>query len=103
MAPMSRVCFSTGVLADLAEGVRMADGREAGGVGGAGKVGCAGVAGGGRADEADEADWAYTCFLAASTPRRTLAFLAMILWIRFSTSGFGFQPSGLMLGMMWGH
>ena len=103
MALISRVYFSTSVLADLAKGVRMANGRKAGGIGGAGKVGYMGVVGGGRADEADEADWAYTCFLAALTPRRTLAFLAIILWIRFSTSGFGFQPSGLMLGMMWGH
>ena len=102
MAPISRVCFSTGVLADLAKGVRMADGREAGGIGGAGSAGRAG-GGGGVAAEADEADWACTCFLAALTPRRTLAFLAMILWIRFSTSGFGFQPSGLMLGMIWGY
>ena len=103
MALISRVCFSTGVLADLAKGVHMANGRKAGGAGGAGKVGYMGVVGGGRANEADEADWAYTCFLAALTPRRTLAFLAMILWIRFSTSGFGFQPSGLMLGIIWGH
>jgi len=103
MALISRVYFSTNVLANLAKGIHMADGREAGGAGGVGKVGCAGVVGGGRADKADEADWACTCFLAALTLRRTLAFLAMILWIRFSTSGFGFQPSGLMLGMMWGH
>jgi len=102
MALISRVCFSTGVLANLAKGVYIADRREVGGIGGAGKVGYVGV-GGGRADEADEADWACTCFLAALTPRRTLAFLAIILWIRFSTSGFGFQPSGLMLGIMWGH
>jgi len=102
MALMSRVYFSTSVLADLAEGVRIANGREAGGIGGAGKVGRVG-GGGGVAAKADEADWACTCFLAASTPRRTLAFLAMILWIRFLTSGFGFQPLGLMLGMMWGH
>ena len=47
MALISRVCFSTGVLADLAKGVRIADGREVGGVGGAGKVGYTGVAGGG--------------------------------------------------------
>ena len=89
MALISRVCFSTGVLADLAKGVRMADGREAGGIGGAGSIGRAG-GGGGVAAEADEADWACTCFLAALTPRRTLVFLAMILWICFSTSRSGF-------------
>ena len=102
MALISRVYFSTGVLADLAKGVRMADGREVDYIGGAGSIGRVG-GGGGVATEADEADWACTCFLAALTLRRTLAFLAMILWIRFSTSGFGFQPSGLMLGIMWGH
>ena len=99
MALISRVYFSTSVLADLAKGIRMANRREAGGVGGAGSVGRAG-GGGGVAAKADEADWACTCFLAALTLRRTLVFLAMILWIRFSTSGFGFQPLGLMLGII---
>ena len=55
MAPISRVCFSTSVLADLAKGVRIADRREVGGIGRAGSIGRVG-GGGGVAAKAAEAD-----------------------------------------------
>ena len=60
----------------------------------------------GVSDEADEAVEAVVgeaggieCSrLAASTPRRTPAFFAMVSLMRFSTSGRGIQPSGLRWG-----